>query len=194
MTNQNDQAKSLLDQVRKKNGRYMMSPYGPFGPTISPIGGGAFDEMIELYVAARKEDDQLKGQIALEQQQEKSRALSAKYQELQDELAKLRQSENYNKGVRETAINFLVHLLRPGDVVVHTYLNSHVRIKIVDRVYEGAEQTITYVDWDGRRKDWCKTSHTLTVEKFCFGYRIVTVERPEDKENTKKRKQKAKKD
>ena len=193
MTNQNDQAKSLLDQVRKKNGRYMMSPYGPFGPTI-PIGG-VFDEMIELYLAARKEDDQLKGQVALEQQQEKSRALSAKYQELQAAHNALKHQTNHDKGVRGTALNFLAHLLRTGDVVV-TY--NHVRLKILDRSYSDSnppleEPTLTYVHWDTRRKTWAKTSHTSTMGDFCHAYRIVTVERPEDKAVTKARKQKAKK-
>lgn len=192
-----EQAKILLDQIRKRRGGKTVGFYAGF-PLNSPVSLGAsspLDEMLELYIAARESEDAAK--------------LRARIEKLQGELAETKErSCGYLKKLREAERDrddsrmrrraeqkVLYQLLREGDVicVAQEYYGKYEN-KQRRKITEIDRETgvVTYANWDTRRKDWAKTTHTENIELFALGdsRSVLQVERPDDKETTKARKKK----
>ncbi|MGE3483608.1 MAG: hypothetical protein AB7L09_02630 [Nitrospira sp.] len=186
-------AKSLLQAIRdRKQGNTGFvqcgSSYGPFGNPMTQIrlgGGGALDEMLELYIAARESDDVTRLQKQLDE-------LTAKYKSVCESNHKHftdLQTAIRDRSAVETSLNasqsLLRHLLREGDIIVTCHFSCYgnsekARRKLLNINRETGD--LTYVNWDRRAKDWGRTEHSESLEKFVLNRQIVQVERPDDKE------------
>lgn len=193
------EAKTLLDQIRQRsqqtNGGWM-----GFHPMVGPIqvgGRSPFDEMLELYLAARESE-------GLEKLRKEVEELKSKLKEAKQDASKRLNDQRTSERERDDALarreaeqKVLYQLVRVGDIicVAQEYYGDKKdkqrrKITKIDR----DAKTVTYVNWDTRRKDWAKTEHTESLDHFALGPAryVLQVERPDDKENTKKRKSRAK--
>lgn len=155
--------KSLLERARSRvnKNRVMMTPWGG-GPMLGisdSRAGTPFDEMIEVYVQARM-DEQIK--ILKEERDAAVQSMKASAEAGGKAKAKAREFKD-----RASLARRMYRLVRSGDVF-EGGSDAH-RIKITKVVpppkeIEGntrldALGTFSFVKWDRRRKRWQKTEH-----------------------------------
>jgi hypothetical protein len=183
MTNQ---AKTLLQQIRSKNNRgFITHP----GCVPVSLGGGAVDEMLQLYIAARETDDNTRLAAEVLKLKVRIREADEKSYKANSELSKLRVELGATKQSLKVATSVVTHQFRKGDVIVTSSYGAKYRRKVKD--YDFKTATLTLVNWDKRHKRWQQQEAKMTVEQILsHSHEVIAVERFLDEEKKKKKSKK----
>ncbi len=180
----NEDAKSLLSNLRNRRGRWVVTGSNPmFGPAM--FEASAFDEMVELYIAARESADTTALRNELDALKEKHKKLS---EESHDLRIKAKSADNMRDAYnlqRERWMALSTHLLREGDILCLEKYKRKERRKVIS--YDFKTKSYTFVIWDERRKTWCTTVHSNTIGLMLDNAGIIVqVTRPGDMEQGEK--------
>ena len=191
-------AKSLLNQIRNRRsggGNFFHPSLGP----VSLVGGQSpLDEMLELYIAAREQEDQASLRKELEELKLKYRDVCASKREQFEKLQEVSKERDDALARKQANQEILWNLLRVGDVVCveksnfNGAPNTHKSRHKISEINRDTGH-VSYVNWDTRRKAWGFAPHSENIELLALGSRsVIQIERSDDKELTKARKIKSK--